>query len=74
MRLIAEAVSIVRIWLNQNAATAVPPVVFWCTVVVMSRSWSLNGGKTKWQLRSAPVAAACLGNPIEQVLTTHDQV
>ena len=42
MRLFAEAVSIVRIWLNQIAATAVPPVVFWCTVLVMSRSVTLR--------------------------------
>ena len=32
---------------------------------------SLNGGKTRWQLRSAHVAAACFRNPIELVLTTH---
>ena len=42
MRLFAEAVSIVRIWLNQIAATAVPPVVFWCTALVMSRSVTLR--------------------------------
>ena len=32
---------------------------------------SLNGGKTRWQLRSAPLAAACFRHPVELILTTH---